>query len=100
MAKKQSGFLSTMFLLFSAAGFLVIFNQDKFEAMASFLLPTGLVFIYGLIVKSSSSGFDNFDLAEHHTESIYFLGFLFTLISMAVLFYRFSAGFFTLNSSD
>jgi len=98
MINKKSQFLNKMFLLFALGGFLLIFNQEKLDAVASFLLPAGIVLIYGLIVKSSSRGLNDFDLAEHHTESIYFIGFLFTLISLAVLFYRFSTGFFTLDS--
>ncbi len=100
MINKKSQFLNKMFLLFALAGFLLIFNQEKLDAVASFLFPAGIVFIYGLIVKSSSRGLNDFDLAEHHTESIYFMGFLFTLISLAVLFYRFSTGFFNLDSVE
>lgn len=85
MINKKSQFLNKMFLLFALGGFILIFNQEKLEDLASFLLPMGIVFIYGLIVKSSSRGLNDFDLAEHHTESIYFLGFLFTLISLAAL---------------
>jgi hypothetical protein len=100
MINKKSQFLNKMFLLFALGGFILIFNQEKLEDLASFLLPMGIVFIYGLIVKSSSRGLNDFDLAEHHTESIYFLGFLFTLISLAVLFYKFSSGFFALDSAE
>ena len=100
MINKKSQFLNKMFLLFALGGFLLIFNQEKLEDLASFLLPMGIVFIYGLIVKTSSKRLDDFDLAEHHTESIYFMGFLFTLISLAVLFYKFSSGFFALDSVE
>jgi len=115
MIHKKSQFLNKMFLLFAVAGFLIIFNQEKMDKTASFLIPAGIVFIYALIVKlklripdySVPEQFDKpsvppveGDLAEHHTESIYFLGFLFTLISLAVLFYRFSTGFFALESVE
>ncbi len=100
MANKKSQFLNTMFLLFSAAGFFIIFNQENLETMTAFLIPACLVFLYGLIVKSSTRRLNDFDLAEHYTESIYFLGFLFTLISLAVLFYRFSSGFFLVDSTE
>lgn len=100
MINKKSQFLNKIFLLFALAGFLIIFNQEKLNSIASFLLPAGIVLIYGLIVKSLSRNLNDFDLAEHHTESIYFLGFLFTLISLAVLFYRFSTGFFALESVE
>ncbi|MCK5675324.1 MAG: hypothetical protein KAH95_18220 [Spirochaetales bacterium] len=107
MINKKSQFLNKMFLLFAATGFILIFNQEKLDAVVSFILPAGIVFLYGLIVKSKLKRIDSSvpepvegDLAEHHTESIYFMGFLFTLISLAVLFYRFSSGFFTLDSVD
>jgi len=100
MINKKSRFLNKMFLFFSSVGFVLIFNQEKLNDVASFLLPAGVVFIYGLIVKSSSRGLNDFDLAEHHTESIYFMGFLFTLISLAVLFYKYSTGFFALESVE
>jgi len=115
MINKKSQFLNKIFLLFALAGFLIIFNQEKLDETASFLIPAGIVFIYALIVKlklripdhSVPEQFDKLsvspvegDLAEHHTESIYFLGFLFTLISLAVFFYRFSTGFFALKSVE
>jgi hypothetical protein len=100
MTNKKSQFLNKMFLFFASVGFILIFNQEKLVSVASFLLPAGIVLIYGLIVKASSRGLNDFDLAEHHTESIYFMGFLFTLISLTVLFYRFSTGFFALDSTE
>ncbi|MDA3937809.1 MAG: hypothetical protein PF693_00675 [Spirochaetia bacterium] len=99
MINRKSRFLNRMFLLIAFAGFLIIFNQEKLDSRASFLIPMSLVFVYSLIVKSASNGLNDFDLAEHHTESIYFLGFLFTLISLAVLFYRFSTDFFGMESA-
>ena len=70
MKNKKSQFLNSMFLVFAFAGFLIIFNQEKFTAIASFLLPAGIVLIYGLVVKLSSKNLNDFDLAEHHIESI------------------------------
>lgn len=58
MTNRKSQFLNKMFLLFALAGFLLIFNQEKLDDVASFLLPAGIVLIYGLIVKSSSRGFN------------------------------------------
>ncbi len=106
MINRKSRFLNKIFLLIAFAGFLIIFNQEKLDSRASFLIPMSLVFVYALIVKSKLKGSYNSvpelvegELAEHHTESIYFLGFLFTLISLAVLFYRFSTDFFAMESA-
>ena len=85
-----TGLFLIIFWILTVKGFLLIFNQEKLIAVASFLLPAGIVLIYGLIVKLKLKRIDDSvpelvegDLAEHHTESIYFMGFLFTLISLA-----------------
>ncbi len=51
-------------------------------------LPAALVLLYGVVVAFATRRCGDFSLAEHHIDSVYFLGFLFTLISLLMLFTR------------
>jgi hypothetical protein len=98
--KNQSTFLNIIFLISAVGGFAAISGRESLSTQAAFIIPSGIVLIYGLIVLATVGKIEDFDLAEHQTESIYFIGFLFTLISLAVLFYRFSKGFFSMESTE
>jgi len=85
-------FLNVLFLLFSAAGFAVVFYNGRLPEDYAFLAPMVLVAVYGLVVSAALRGCHDASFAEHHTDSIYFLGFLYTLVSLVVLFYELRAG--------
>lgn len=82
------------FLLFFAAGAAVIYYGE------SYFIPAALVGFYGFYVSIVLRKIDDPDLAEHYAETIYFIGFLYTLVSLAVLFYRFTSGFVDLSSDE
>lgn len=58
----------------------------------SFLLPTGAVVLFAFAAAIAQKAGSDGEAAEHYADSIYFLGFLFTLVSLAALFYRLGAG--------
>ncbi|MFP4705548.1 MAG: hypothetical protein ACLFMV_12135 [Spirochaetaceae bacterium] len=84
--------LNTLFLLFSAGGFAVVFYNDRLPEDYAFFAPMVLVVAYGLVVSRALRDCHDASLADHHTDSIYFLGFLYTLVSLVVLFYELRAG--------
>lgn len=92
MLTATKSFLNVLFLLFSAAGFAVVFYNDRLPEDYAFLAPMVLVAVYGLVVSRSLRDCYDASLADHHTDSIYFLGFLYTLVSLVVLFYELRGG--------
>ena len=88
MLRSTKTFLNFLFLLFSVAGFAAIFYCEDIEYEFAFLIPTGLTMLYGLIIGGAVSRTYDYNLAEHQIDSIYFMGFLYTLMSLATLFYK------------
>lgn len=84
--------LNVLFLVFSAAGFAVVFYNDRLPEDYAFLAPMVLVAVYGLVVSRALRDCHDQSLADHHTDSIYFLGFLYTLVSLVVMFYELQDG--------
>ena len=89
LIKKTLG--ATFLPVFGSIGFILIYFQNDiihspFLAQAS---PTALVIIYAIFIGFYVKGNKNPDIVEHHAESIYFLGFLFTLVAIFSLFSRF-----------
>lgn len=84
--------LNVLFLVFSAAGFAVVFYNDRLPEEYAFLAPMVLVAVYGLVVSRALRDCHDQSLADHHTDSIYFLGFLYTLVSLVVMFYELQDG--------
>jgi len=76
----------TYFFLASAGGFIVIALTANFPGHLMNLLPAAIVLIYALYIRSEIMSCPDRSLAEHHADSIYFLGFLFTLASLITLF--------------
>ena len=88
MLSATKGFLNTLFLLFSTAGFIVVFANDALPEGYAFLTPLALVAVYGLIVSRALRDCHDASFADHQLDSIYFLGFLYTLVSLVALFYQ------------
>lgn len=88
MMKAGKTFLNMLFLVFSGAGFIFIFYGERFVPAAALLLPAGLVLVYALFVSLMLQGCGDRSFADHQVDSIYFLGFLYTLLSLITLFYR------------
>jgi hypothetical protein len=80
------------FLLAGVAGFVVIFFSEAASGEFVYLAPTAIVLVYALITGGSLRECEDRTLAEHHIDSIYFLGFLFTLFSLVTLFFRLHNG--------
>ena len=88
--------LTTLFLVFAAAGGAGLFYPELLfgdvtmllSERTAMLLPAGLTAAYGLITAVLLRGVGESESAEHYVDSIYFLGFLFTLLALAALFFR------------
>jgi len=77
------------FLLFSAGGFGGIFFNHLIPWEYSFSLPVGMVALYAAITGLLMKKISDPECADHTADSIYFLGFLYTLIALVSLFFRF-----------
>ena len=84
--------LNAAFVLFACAGFGLIFFDRLIEYRYIFFAPTALVMLYALLVHRLLGNCYEQPLADHHLDSIYFLGFLFTLFALITLFYRLQYG--------
>lgn len=84
--------LDTFFLFAGIAGFFTIFFSETAAGKVVYVLPTAIVLVYALAVGSNLTRCEDRTLAEHHIDTIYFLGFLFTLFSLVTLFYRVQNG--------
>ena len=91
MSGTGKGFLNLLFPLFAILGLGAVYYADEIAHPLSFLIPTALVCLYALLVAASVDRCRDASFAEHQIDSIYFLGFLYTLISLAVLFYEFNS---------
>ncbi|TVL99788.1 MAG: hypothetical protein CV087_16760 [Candidatus Brocadia sp. WS118] len=85
--------LSPLFLpVFGGIGFILIFFQADITGSTFWaaFLPTGVVIIYALLIYYFILKNDDLNLGEHYTETIYFLGFLFTLLAIFSLLYKYN----------
>lgn len=85
---KNASTVNGLFVLFSIAGFVLIFAGETMEPPVAYFAPTAVVMLYALVVNSTVGKWEDRSLAEHHLDTIYFMGFLFTLFSLITLFYR------------
>ncbi len=85
-ARKRA--LNGMFIITAAGGFGAIAASSEMAFDYAFFVPTGLVVLYAFLVGRLLDGCNEPNVADHHIDSIYFLGFLFTLVSLIVLFYE------------
>ncbi|MBN2657357.1 MAG: hypothetical protein EH225_05300 [Calditrichaeota bacterium] len=88
MQRPTKTFLNFLFFLVCAGGFAVIFFNERIEYQLAPLLPTFFIIFYGLIVSGAIKECNDFSLAEHLTDTIYYGGFLFTLMSLVALFFK------------
>lgn len=87
--------LDLFFLLAGVSGFVSIFFSESAANNSVYFLPTGIILIYALVVAGTLVHCEDRTLAEHHIDTIYFLGFLFTLFSLVTLFFRLHNGSLT-----
>ncbi len=92
MTKGTKSFLNFLFFICALGGGLSIFYSDLLITEYALLLPVAAVVLFGLVVAVAQKAGTDGEAAEHYAESIYFLGFLFTLVSLATLFYRMGSG--------
>lgn len=92
MNKGTKSFLNFMFFVSAVGGGAAIIAGNQIDFDYAFLLPTLAVVVFALIVGIAQKPGADGESAEHYADSIYFLGFLFTLVSLATLFYRLGSG--------
>lgn len=78
--------LNLLFLAAGVLGFVLIYGAAEGTGSPELLGPTVVVVGYALVVRIGTKRMSDQPLAEHHMDSIYFLGFLFTLFSLIALF--------------
>ncbi|TVQ34850.1 MAG: hypothetical protein EA384_17045 [Spirochaetaceae bacterium] len=90
MLRATKTVLNAAFLVFAVGGFALIFFSRELlqlvEMEVAFLAPTALVTAYALLVWRLLAHCYEQAFADHHLDSVYFLGFLFTLFSLVTLF--------------
>lgn len=90
--------LNLLFAAVAVGGFVLIFWGEPIAAHygvateAIFFAPMALVAAQALITALALRRTDDPVQADHHLDSIYFAGFLFTLISLVALFYQLRYG--------
>jgi methyl-accepting chemotaxis protein len=89
-AEREGKGLGAAFFLSTLAGALLIYFNGDINLDYALYLPTGVVALYAGIIALALPGIKDRDQAEHHIDSVYFLGFLFTLVSLVSLFAGFS----------
>jgi hypothetical protein len=82
--------MNLLFPLFAALGAAAVYYVEEIPHELNFLAPTALTALYAVFIALGVSRSDEREFASHQIDSIYFLGFLYTLISLAVLFYQLS----------
>jgi len=92
MTKGTKSFLNFLFFICAVGGGVSIFYSDLLISEYALLLPITAVVLFAFSVAIAQKAGTDAESAEHYAESIYFLGFLFTLVSLATLFYRMGAG--------
>ncbi|MFP4384069.1 MAG: hypothetical protein ACLFSE_08465 [Spirochaetia bacterium] len=88
MQRSTKKFLNFMFFVFSLAGFMVIFFADRLDTEIGIVIPVLLVFVYSMAAGGLIRGCSDHDTADHYLDSIYLLGFMFTLIALVAFFFR------------
>ncbi|MCK5737358.1 MAG: hypothetical protein KAH21_12810, partial [Spirochaetaceae bacterium] len=92
MTKGTKSFLNFLFFISAAAGSASIVYAHLIIYEYALLIPTGVVLIFAFAVTIAQKAGSDGEAAEHYADSIYFLGFLFTLVSLAALFYKLGSG--------
>jgi len=92
MTKGTKSFLNFLFFISAAGGAASIVYAHLIVYEYSLLIPTSVVVVFAFAVAIAQKAGSDGEIAEHYAESIYFLGFLFTLVSLAALFYKIGSG--------
>lgn len=90
MSLRRRIVLTILFVSLTAGGGAILIRPDLISGERTMFIPLALVAAYGLLVTALTAGVRREEPAEHYIDSIYFLGFLFTLFSLGALFYRLS----------
>ncbi|WP_319561457.1 hypothetical protein [Marispirochaeta sp.] len=90
MSSAAKTMINLLFPLFALAGSGLILQLEHLDTGYALVLPAILVGFYGIIIGFSLLATEDRDYAEHQIDTIYFLGFLYTLTSLAFFFYRFN----------
>ena len=69
-------------------GFVFIALNDRIELQLAIFIPVTVLFVYGLLLSGVLSGCINYPYVERRIDSIYSLGFIYTLISLLVLLFK------------
>jgi methyl-accepting chemotaxis protein len=92
MTRGTRGFLNFMFFVAVTGGGSFIVYSNQFVPEVATFGPSAAVVIFALIVAIAQKAGADGELSDHYADSVYFLGFLFTLVSLATLFYRLGEG--------
>jgi len=88
MTNGARAFLNVLFLAAVGAGAWVLITSEQLAPNAELVLPPLLVGAYALIVYNLLRAAKDDAVLDHYSDSIYFLGFMLTLVSLGTLFYR------------
>ncbi|MFW6215237.1 MAG: hypothetical protein ACOC45_04745 [Alkalispirochaetaceae bacterium] len=92
MLRSTKSFLNLLFFIFAATGAGIIYMAGELTDGQALFIPVALVAVYGFLVQRLLQDCRDHALADHHLDSIYFLGFLMTLTALAVFFYELQTG--------
>lgn len=89
MKRSTKTFNNLLFPLFAVGGFFYVYWIDltglaELELLLKLLVPTYLVGAYAILMFASTKTADDYEVADYYSESIYFLGFIYTLISLFI----------------
>ncbi|MBF9018476.1 MULTISPECIES: hypothetical protein [unclassified Oceanispirochaeta] len=87
MNKNTQGLMNFLLPLFAAAGGYLIFTQEGSMSTQQMLMPTVLVVLYAFFLQLGLTKCPT-GQAEYYSDSIYFLGFLYTLMALVTLFIK------------
>lgn len=88
MKRGVRAFLTITFVAAVGAGAWVLTHPERLSPGSELMLPPLLVAAYALMVFSCLRDTHADAALEHYSDSIYFLGFMLTLVSLITLFYR------------
>jgi len=88
MNRSTKFFLNYLFIIFTFAGFFIIFFNDTIEHALALFIPAAMVLLYLFLVGTALNNCNDYQHAEHQIDRGYSLGFLYTLISIVAFFYR------------
>lgn len=88
MTRGTRALLNLLFLGAVGAGAWLLTTSEQLAPKLELILPPLIIAGYALVVYSALRAAQNDAALEHYADSIYFLGFMLTLVSLITLFYR------------